>query len=196
MNWGVFIILAWFALGLDLGLAPALAPGAGEVRPSFLFPLIVFVALRAPARTALWAGLIGGLMIDLTTPLARNGAPLATVPGPNALGTLIAAQLVLSTRAMVMHRNPLTMAVLTVAGAIVAGIAVVAVFTLRGFFGDSIIYESTHELGIALGCALYTGAAALLMSLPLFWLAPVFGFAGQGSHAQGGRFTWSHSGRG
>ncbi len=193
MNWAVFAILSWFAIGLDVGLAPAISPESSDIRPSFFVPLLVFVAMRAPHRTALWAGLVGGLMLDLIHPLARTGASPVIITGPNAVGMMLAAQLVVALRSMVMHRNPLTTAVLAFITVVVAGVAAIAMLTIRTLFGDGIVFSPTHELLTLLGSALYTGVVALVFAIPLSWFAPVFSFGGH--HANPGRFAWSHADR-
>ena len=54
MNWIVFLVVSWFAFGLEAGFdALRLAPG--DVAPSFVIPIIVYIALSAPAKHALWA---------------------------------------------------------------------------------------------------------------------------------------------
>jgi len=193
VNWAIFAILSWFALGLDIGLASAISPESSDIRPSFFIPLLVFVAMRAPHRTALWAGLAGGLLLDLIHPLARPGASPVTVPGPHAIGTMLAVQLVVALRAMVMHRNPLTTAVLAFVTVVVAGVVAIALLTIRTMFGGGIDYAPTHELLTLLGSALYTAVVALVLAIPLSWFAPVFGFGGH--HANPGRFAWSHADR-
>ncbi|MEQ8850378.1 MAG: hypothetical protein RIB32_01190 [Phycisphaerales bacterium] len=193
MNWAIFAILSWFALGLDIGLASAISPESSDVRPSFFIPLIVFVAMRAPHRTALWAGLLGGLMLDLIHPLPRESAADVIIPGPHAIGLMLSAQLVVALRSMVMHRNPLTTAVLAFITVVVAGVVAIALLTIRTLFGDGIDYAPTHELLTLLGSALYTAVVALLLAIPLGWFAPVFSFGGH--HANPGRFAWSHADR-
>src|SRR5690606_12761983 len=59
----LFAPLAWVALGLEIALPPVLDAGGGGVQPSFLIPLLVFVALHTEPRPALWAGLVLGLLV-------------------------------------------------------------------------------------------------------------------------------------
>lgn len=194
MNWIAFVIAAWVALGLDVGLSGALSPLSGEIRPSFAIPLIVFVALQAPARSALWAALLLGLVVDLINPLPRVGGGLVTIVGPNAIGFLVGAQFVLAMRGMVIHRNPLTMTILSIFAAAIASVIVVAFFTVRDFYpGQTVDWRATHELLVRLGSAAYTGFSGFALSLPLFGLAGLFGFSHAGFGGPGGsRFSWSY----
>lgn len=194
MSWIAFIIAAWVALGLDVGLAGAFAPLSGEIRPSFTIPLVVFVALQAPPRTSLWAALLLGLAADLLNPMPRVGGGVLTVVGPNAIGYLVAAQFVVAMRGIVIHRNPLTMIVLAIFAAAIASVVAVAFFTVRDFYpGHTVEWRAAHQLAVRLGSAAYTGVSGAVLSLPLFGLAGLFGFShstfgGPGS----GRFTWSY----
>lgn len=176
MNPFVFAILAWVALGLEIALPPVLDAGGGGVTPSFMIPLLVFVALHADTRPTLWAALILGLLIDLTRPIAMIDGGAAIIPGPHALGFLLAAWMTLSLRTMVIRRNPLTLVVLSVLAATVSGLAVILLITLRGVWDGSLAWRGTGELLPTVLSALYTALAALLMSFPLFALTPFFGF--------------------
>jgi hypothetical protein len=52
LNWVVFAMLAWLALGLERGLKPMLMLQGGSLTlaPSFVMTLAVFVSMIAPAR--------------------------------------------------------------------------------------------------------------------------------------------------
>jgi len=175
MNWIVFLVVSWFALGLEVGFdALRLAPG--DVAPSFVIPILVYIALSAPAKHALWAALLIGALLDLTWIIPRDDLAEATVIGPNALGALIATQLVLSLRGMVIRKHPLTLVVLSIASASVMGVVVVAFMTLRELYGDPIDFSPTGELGTRLLSALYTGATALVWAVVLRLMEPMFLF--------------------
>ena len=197
MNRLALAVAAWIAFGMELGLAPALAPGSGAIRPGFVLPLLVFVAMHAPARAALWTALVLGVGLDLLTPWKITDLETVTLVGPHALGCFVAAQFVLAMRGMVIHRNPLTIGLLTLLAGAIAAVVVVAVMTVRGFFPDPIVFAPTRELLTRLGSAAYTGAVSLVLAFPLLGLTGVFGFA-QGAFARGGsastKFSWSHGG--
>lgn len=175
MNWITFLIVAWLAFGLQMGFdAFRLAPG--DISPSFVVPLIVVVALSAPARHALWAALLLGALIDLTWLIPRTDGGEAIVIGPNALGALLATQLVLSVRGMVIRRHFLTLVVLSVvAGAIIA-VVVVAFMTVRSLYGDPIEFRPTGELVSRLLGAVCTGGSALVWALVMRIIEPGFQF--------------------
>jgi cell shape-determining protein MreD len=172
----LFALLAWLATGLEMALPPVLDAGGSGVQPSFLIPLVVFVALHADARPALWSALVLGLLVDLIQPVALIDGGAATIPGPNALGFFLAAQMTLSVRGMVIRRNPLTLVVLSIVAAAVASVVVVAFMTLRGLFDPSLAWRGASELVPGLLSACYTGLTALVLSFPLFALTPFFGF--------------------
>jgi hypothetical protein len=178
VNWLAFAVAAWICLGLDAGLAPLLSPGMGRIAPSFVVPLVVFVALHAPPRTVLWAALLLGLLTDLTNPLVRADTGEALwVLGPNALGTMLAAQLVLAMRGMVLKRRLVTMIVLSILAAAVASVVVVAIFAVRGFYPDPVSMRPAAELGRRLGSAVYTAGSAAVLGLFLFGLQGLLQFA-------------------
>lgn len=193
MNWLAFALLAWLALGMQLGLAPLLSPGSGSVSGSFVIPVLVYVALHAPSRTAVWAALVLGVLIDLTSPMPRGDGGEAYVLGPHAIGCFAAAHFTLAARGLVIKRNPIAFTVLCVLAAAVAAVIAVAFFTARSLYpGDPIAWSAGSELLTRLGSALFTGLFALVLTLPFALLTPFMGFAhaGYGHHqhaTHGGR---------
>lgn len=178
MKWPVPLLLAYLLLALEAPLREAVRIGAPGASPSLVFPLIVFIALLAPAGAALWAALLIGLAIDLTT---LRGASAVVVAGPHALAYLAAAYLVITVRPMVMRRNPLVLAVLSMAGLLLASVIVVFVFALRRtlFFGtwaDDMAGSLTADLWHRMLGALLTGISALVLSAVFFLLQKHFGF--------------------
>jgi hypothetical protein len=166
LNWITFLIVAWLAFGLQMGFdAFRLAPG--DISPSFVVPLLVFIALSAPAKHALWAALLIGLLIDLTWLIPRTDGGEAIVIGPHALGALLAAQLVLSVRGMVIRRHFLTLIILSIVAASVMAVVVVAFMTVRDLYGDPIDFSPTGELVSRLLSAVTTGGSALAWALVL-----------------------------
>lgn len=177
MNWLVFAIAAWLTLGMELGLKDVLQLGPTGVAPSFAIPLAVFIALAAPARQALWACLLLGVGMDLT---ARVVAVPGVVVGPQALGFLLMGQLVLAARGLMIRRNPLSLVLLSVLGAMVASIVAVAIYTLRGMVYGPEPFPAGEQLLVRILAALYTGVTAFVMSLVLLPTAGVFGFPHEG----------------
>lgn len=181
MNWLMFALVAWVAVGLETGLKPALQLGPTPIAPSFLLPLAVTVALFASSSASLWCCLILGLMADLTWTMARTDAGTASLVGPYALGYLLGGQLVLAMRGVMMRRNPLTVGFLSMLAAIVVNVVVVAIVTLHTFYNDPIDWSPTQQLLSRLLAALYTGALGLVLAPGLLFLAPWMGLASPGT---------------
>ena len=156
MNWFVLLFFAWVGFGLEMALLPVFDAGASGVHPSVVLPLMVFVALYAPINH-------------------DNGGPV-TLIGPYALGYLLAAQFIFSVRGMVVRRNPLTIAFLSVLASLIAEILVVALITMRSLAGDKIAWDPGDALIDHTLSSLYTGAGALFLSFIFFALTPAFGF--------------------
>jgi hypothetical protein len=175
MRWSVFAVLAWVFLGVELGLRDALRLGPTLVAPSFLFTLAAFVALSAPPIATLWTCLALGLLTDLTWSVELRTGGTATIVGPYALGYLLAGQLIVSMRALMIRWNPLTLGFLAGVGSCVAQITVVGLCTLRAAFGAPIVWTASEQLAQRLGASVYTGVVAVLVGFVLMPLAPVLG---------------------
>ncbi len=177
MSWVVFLVVTWVAFGLELGLRDALRLAPGDVAPSFVIPVMVYVALSAPSRQVLWAAILLGALIDLTWMIPRtDAAATASVLGPYALGMLVAAQFVIAVRGMVIRRHPLTLVVLSIVAAVIANVVVVAFLTMRNLYGDPIEFSPTADLVSRLSSSLYTGATAFAWALALRLADPFFHF--------------------
>jgi len=176
VNWLVFLFVAWVSLGLEMALIPVFDAGSGGVHPSTVIPLLVYIALYAPRRHALWGAIVLGVAADLLTPLVHADGGRVVLVGPHTLGALLGAQLVFSVRGMVVRRNPLTLGALSVLAALAAQSVVVAIVTLRVALGDYVAWDASDELVQRALSALYTGLAGLVLSFAYFALAPAFGF--------------------
>ncbi|HHN77810.1 MAG TPA: hypothetical protein ENK11_03920 [Phycisphaerales bacterium] len=184
MNWIVFLVVTWFSFGLELGLRDALRLSPGEIAPSFVIPVAVYVALSAPPKQVLWSAILLGVLVDLTWMIPRTDAAAAAwVLGPNALGMLVAVQFVLAVRGMVIRKHPLTLVVLSIVGAAIMQTVVVALLTLHAVYGDPIAFNPTGELITRLGSSLYTGATAFIWAIALRLVDPFFRF----QHVRGRR---------
>ncbi|MCB9846554.1 MAG: hypothetical protein H6811_11295 [Phycisphaeraceae bacterium] len=176
MNWVTFAIVAWICLGLETGLRDVLQLNPTAIAPSFVLPLMVFVAIWAPSGVAMAGAMLLGLLVDLTGPIATGADSRAVVAGPHALGYLGASVLILNVRGMVIRRNPVSVVALTVLAGIVSGIVVVALHTLRSMY-DPMVWDASGQLLTRLASALYSGVTALALSLILFPALPLFAFA-------------------
>jgi len=185
VNWLVFAILGWLALGLDLGLRPGLALGESGIAPSFTVVLLAWVSLAAPRQHAMWAAMALGVALDLTAlPAARGGSAGITSIGPNALGCMLGASLAVNMRAMLMHRNALSLGFVAAVVSLTAGVVVVACFALRSWYDPAVAARPSAELVARVGVAVYTGFAALLVAPALHALTPLMGFIGAHGRAQ------------
>jgi len=182
MNKALVVFAAWLALGLHAALAPALAIGslAGPAaQPSFVLPLVIFVCMFAAPTAGLWFAFALGLAVDLISPipLVEPGFTI-TLPGPTALGYLAAAYLTLTLRGVLAVRNPLTLIVVTAAGATLAAIVATALLTIRTILTPDILPASPIQLLITgLGSAIYTTVLAAAMTFILLPAANWFGFS-------------------
>lgn len=177
MNFLAFAVLAWIFFGLEMGLKKSLELGQSGIAPGIVFVLVVYVAMFAPQLAALWCAFILGASMDvLTGPNLRDGAGQAAVFGPHALGYVLAAQFSLVMRGVMNRRNPLSVAFLALFGAIIAEITVVALYSLRAWYGDPIVWQASGELLRRIGAAAYTGLAGFVLSLALLPIAPLLGF--------------------
>lgn len=183
-------LLGYLLLGLELGLRPHIGlgpPDAKHIAPSLVLPLVLYVAMFAPANAALWLGLATGLVVDLTAPPALKGEPsLLWVVGPNALGYLAAAYFVVTIRGFMIKRNPLTLMFLSICGALLAGLVAVAILTVRHQFHGDMIRTPGQELGVRFWSAIYTGVVALGLSVLFSVLSGVLGIQEQ-THRRYGR---------
>lgn len=179
MNWIVFGLISWIFLGLELGLRDVLQLGPTPIAPSFMFVLVAFIAVSATPSASVWAAIVLGLLVDLTnaTPY-REAAGAITIVGPHALGYLLAAQLILAARAMMIRRHPISLAILTALGAAVAHIVVVFLLSMRLVLGEPIAVEASAQIGQRLLSSLYTGGLAALLSIVLFPLSGALGLHG------------------
>jgi len=177
MNWAVFAIAAWLLFGAELGVRSALGPT--WMAPSFVFPLLVFVALFTQPLTVYWAALTLGLVTDLTNLVeVTEGGGRLVIIGPYALGYLVAGQLVLTLRGVMIQRNPLTMAFLAIMASVVAHVVVVAFMTAHKVYGEPLAWSAGTELVRRLGVSVATGVSAFALSLVLFPLSAALGVQG------------------
>lgn len=180
MNWTVAAVFAYVLLGLELAVSPALAFGPTGVAPSFLIPLVAFVALHAPHLPTLWFALILGAVIDLTGPLpASEGRPAVVTLGPMALGYLAGAYVALTSRGLLVRRNPLTLIVLSVLVALVAHLVATTLLTFRSFYDPILLWSPAEQLGRRTLSALYTAATGAALTIILTPLTGLFGFQDQ-----------------
>ncbi len=190
MRWPVALLSFYVALGLELGVRPHLS--IGQAGPSFVLPLIVFVALFAPGPIALWCALASGLVLDLVHPFglpSNVGAGAVSVPGPEALSLCAGAGLVLWARQATIRGNPLTMIVMTVFAGLAGALVHAAIFWVRSWYGQELGW-TWGDVGTRLLSSLLSGGSAAALTVVLFPLMKLFRF--DESHAR--RFVFARGG--
>lgn len=177
MNWFSFAIAAWISFGLEVGVRDMFSLRPWSPAPSFVVALLVFIAMHASQRAVLWAALILGVLVDLTGSITLQTGGSAVLLGPNAIGFLLGAQIVLALRGMIVSRNPLSMGVLAIAVSAISQIVVIAFLTIHKVYSDPVVWNAGERLLDALLSAVYTGAAATILSFIFIPLTPLFAFA-------------------
>lgn len=179
MRWGVFAIALAITLVLDGAFMSVFA--IGSMRP-FLTPcLVVFVCLHAQRHIGLWAALLAGLAVDVTSPALFDGTVPYILIGPTALGFVFGSQLALPLRSMVVRRNPLAVGVLVCLFALASMLVTTAIHSVRGWYTGPLPpwmpeRSALSYLGIESLRAVYSGLIAIVAILPLNAFASLFGF--------------------
>ena len=165
MNWLLFIAALFFSMVLEMSVFDLL--DINGMRPSLVAILALFVALWAPKLFALWACLLCGVVIDLTSPLAYDGGDVAYLIGPNALGFAFAGALALQIRSIVMRRQVFALAVMSVIFVVAYSVVVIAVYEARSWYSPELYaFSAAGRLVQALAMAVYTG----LLAIPVGWV--------------------------
>jgi len=175
VNWLVFAILSWVALGLEQGFRPALQVGSVNIAPSFVLILLVFISLWVRASSVIPAALILGACLDMLNKVPTETGESVVILGPWALGGALGAFLILNLRAMVFRRNPLTLAVLCFIAAFAAQVVVLAILMFRASYDSVSLQPAATELTQRLLTALYTGLVSILIGPLLQMAAPWIG---------------------
>lgn len=171
MRRSAVLVYGYALVGIEMVLPAALRLGPTSVAPSFVVPMVVFVAMFAPAVQAYWTALLLGLSLDLLVPWGGQ----VFVPGPRALGMLAAAYLVVTIRTVI-NRNLLALIVFSILAAGLMQIVVVALLTFRSLYTLPIPWHPREELVQRMLSALYTGGSAALVGLVLFASTRMFRF--------------------
>lgn len=189
MNWVVFAIVAWVLFGCQVGLRDVLQLGDSSIAPSFVIPLLIFVALWARQGTALVAALLIGVMLDLIHTWPTERGQDIVILGPWAFGCMLAAYTTLNLRTMMFRKSIITIAILCIIGAAIAQIFGLALLTVRSTYDDIVLPSAAAELWPRLASAVYTGATALLIAPVLQFISPWLGMRRASGPASALRFT-------
>lgn len=176
MNWALFTLLLWLAVGFDVGFRDALQLGHLAIAPSCTFVLLTYVCVWASRGSMIVCAIIAGLLIDLTSPVVISGGQTIALVGPNALGCMLGAALVMNLRAVMFRKNVLTLGVLAMLLALVSSVVVVSLLTLRARYDTVVFVNPSRELGGRALSAVLTGVLGIVLAIPLAWLRPAFGF--------------------
>ncbi|MEX0777232.1 MAG: hypothetical protein WD042_16130 [Phycisphaeraceae bacterium] len=134
MRWLTFILFTGVFLALQTGLTTLWYVQSHDITPSLLLILLVFIGLWAAPMKLVWAALILGLLVDLTTFWPQTGATgdLAIL-GPSALGFLVGAYVCLQLRGLVFRDSTISMIFIVFGVGLFIHLAVVGVVTVRGW---------------------------------------------------------------
>jgi len=183
--WPVFLAALWLAAGLDVGLREYLQIGpnaAPNASPSLTLILVAFVAMWAPRLHAVYAAIFAGVALDLLSAKVAPGSTSAvTTLGPHAVGAAFGAFTVLTCRAMLERSNLLALPLMAATLAVLTHLVVVFCFAVKGLYDPAISFAAGPELASRGLSSLYTGVAALPVSLVLRPSARLFGFSTQQS---------------
>ncbi len=175
MNWLVFFIGAWLTMGLELGLRDGLSLGPTGAAPSFAMIYLVFIALSSPRRTAVWAGLVIGILLDLTRAMpAADGVAIVRAIGPMAVGCALAAYTATIVRSSLYHRNPIAAPMVVVLATFLAQLVALALLTMRSWYDPALAQSASRELLRAVIISGYTALVAFGLGIILRPLLPAF----------------------
>jgi len=194
MNWLVFLIVGVLAVAVDRSLGTVLVlDRLGDVRPSFVMPLLVFVALFADRSHALWACLLLGLLVDLVVPIKGMSGTDAFIPGPHALGFAFAGYLIVQVRSMLFRGRVLTIALMTLAAVIAAGLVTIFIYSVRSWLpGERLDYFPAGGAGAELvrmaGIGVYTALVTIVLGWLMLQTMPLWAFPTVGVRGRHGRY--------
>ena len=163
----VVIIVTIIALAFDSSVGSMFTlRSLGSITPQAMPCLVVFIALFAPERIAMFVALILGALVDVS-PGHGELADGAHLIGPCALGFLVTTLIVLKIRNIVFRRRVFTLGVLAVAAVLVTGATEALVLLLRGVlpWTPPLSGGGFSDLLKLIGTAIYTG----LLAVPLGW---------------------------
>jgi hypothetical protein len=173
VNWIAFIVVAYIFEALQQGLAPAMAIRSrfGSVEPRFDLALLAMVGLFATGRLTVWIWALAGLLVDLLAVYAGGKLIL----GPNALGYIAGAYIVLQVRMLVLRTHPISLAFTVVCSGAAAMLVTVAVFSIRNWYDPLPGYSAVAALAADGLGLIYSAIVALLLAWPLIKIAPWLG---------------------
>ncbi len=163
----VVLIAALLALAFDSGFSGLFTlKSIGNVTPTVMPCVVVFVALFAPELTALMTVLILGVLVDLSPGYGHltNGAYLI---GPHALGYFVTGLFILKLRNIVFRRRILTIVVFAMGCVLVTGAVEAFILIIRGLmpWTPPITSNGFGAFLKLIGTSIYTG----IVAVPIGW---------------------------
>lgn len=202
MRWLAIGIFAYILLGLEQGMAVAIAqPGQYGATPGLLLILLVFIGLSAPTPVVVWSSLALGVLYDLAHPvmvidpqdaaeMAMQTGQYVSMVGPGAIGFLVGAFVLLRARGLVYRGSLVSIVLFTFITGVFAHLTIVFIFAMRGlpflfFPGEQIVgWSWSGELVSRFISLLYT----MGLSLPIGWVLlrsfGMFGFEPPKGHSR------------
>jgi rod shape-determining protein MreD len=156
MRWFSYIILAYLALGVQIGAGEFMR--IGEARPDLVLLAVVFIASHAPREAALGGAFGMGLMVDLV-----GLGPL----GLYAFAYGIVAMFVVSMQEVMYREHPMAHFLV----ALIASLLVSTVGLIHGW-----IHPPLLPLGVQFKTALYTALLAPIVLGVLQRIKKAFAF--------------------
>lgn len=170
MRWLSYILLAYLAIALQIGLSPFIAYNGAA--PNLVLLAVIFIAVNAPRDAALLGCFVLGLLQDLVT---------QQQPGLFALSYGLVAMFVVGTQQVVYREHPLTHFSLALAG----GLVTAFVLLLHGWVhppsprlneGNTVLPAVRPSAAVELTRALYTSILAPFVLAALQRMKRLFAF--------------------
>ena len=158
MRWFPYFILAYLALGLQVGLGDYISYAGAT--PNLVLLAVIFIAINAPRDAGLLGCLLLGVMHDLLT---------HQTPGLFALGYGLVGLVVAGTNQVVYREHPLTHFTL----ALVGGLVVAVLVTVHALIRSPEVVKTIQTTGAALGAPRRPLLPAYTSALYTAVLAPV-----------------------
>ena len=172
MRWPIFAVFALIGVTLETSLLGVFSlRSLGNVTPSVVACLVVFIALLAPRWTALWACWVLGLLMDLCAPPYQDtSGHVFQLIGLHAVGYVAGCFLILHLRTMMFRRRVVTISMLTFVCVIAVTAVAGVVYLVRPWYGQGLVdpagVGALKALLRGVGVAVYS----LLLAIPVGWL--------------------------
>jgi rod shape-determining protein MreD len=143
MRWPAYLILVYFAIGTQIGMAEFLR--VGGAKPDLVLLAVIFITVNAPRDAALLGAFLIGIVQDMVTL-----SPL----GLYAFSYALVGMFVVSTQELVYRAHPLTHFSLALVGGLLTG----AILFIHG-----LVHGPSLSAGELFSSALYTAILAPIL---------------------------------